>query len=337
MEIYGDLSTGITFVLLAASTIYQLGSSWWEDSQLPPGKLVDVGGYQLHLCIMRADEFIGSDMPTIVLDHSLGGVEGYLLLSEISKLAPVCIYDRAGYGWSDRSPHPRTSEQIVMELDTLLTRAEIAPPYILLGDSFGSYNVRLYAASFPEKVVGMVLTDGLHEAGMLKMSYPLQALKLFFTSGFVMSTLGAFLGIIRLLNLIGLFELLKPELANFSKPALNAVKRSFCRPKHWITMAQEIIGLDRSGNQVKSANKFGDLPIVSIKATSFFQPSFWTIGIPLRAANDLRDQMHDQLLKLSTDCTQIQADKSGHFVWVDQPDAIASALKVVLEKVRSLH
>ena len=104
---------------------------------------------------------------------------------------------------------------MVRELDALLTQAGIEPPYILLGNSLGSYNVRLYAHLFPEKVVGMVLTDGLHEGGMLKMPIRLRALQLFFLSGFVMSTFGSTIGIVRLLKILGGFELIKPGLKRF--------------------------------------------------------------------------------------------------------------------------
>ncbi|MGK7872736.1 MAG: alpha/beta fold hydrolase [Xenococcaceae cyanobacterium] len=316
-------------LLLTTTTVYQAIASWIEDRQSPPGQLIDVGGYNLHLWVM------GHTSPTVVLDHSLGGIEGYLLIQEIAKLTRVCIYDRAGYGWSEHSPNPRTSEQIVSELDTLLTQAGIDPPYLLVGDSFGSYNVRLYAHRFPEKVVGMVLTDGLHEVGMLKMPLQLQALKFFFMSGFVMSTLGSALGIVRLLRKIGMFELLKPELRQFHPSVLNSVKRSFCRPKHWLTMLREMLNLDTSGYQLQSANHFDTLPIALIRASSFFRRSFWTVGLPIQGANQLREKMHSEILKLSTDCIQIQASRSGHFVWIDQPEAILKAIEIILGKVGS--
>ncbi len=319
----------IRVLLLIASTLYQAIASWLEDRQPPPGQLIDLGKYRLHLYVA------GEASPTIVLDHSLGGVEGYLLIEELSKLARVCIYDRAGYGWSDHSPYPRSSHQMVKELDTLLVQARIEPPYVLVGNSFGSYNVRLYAHLFPQKVVGIVLTDALHETEMLKMSVPLQALKLFFISGFVMSVLGSMLGIIRLLRVFGVFELLKPELRHFSQDSINWVKRSFCRSKHWITMSREMINLDKSAREASIAKHFGTLPIVSIKASSFFKPSFWTIFIPLEDANQLREKMHLELCNLSTDCLQVEASKSGHFVWVDQPDVIVNAVQTVLNKINS--
>ncbi|MBD2198417.1 MULTISPECIES: alpha/beta fold hydrolase [Calothrix] len=310
----------INSMILLATTCYQAIACLLEDRHPPPGKLIDVGGYNLHLYTA------GESGPTVVIDHSLGGIEGYLLLPEIAKLTKVCIYDRAGYGWSDHSPYPRTSQQIVTELDCLLTQAGIEPPYILVGNSFGSYNVRLYAKRFPHKVIGMVLTDGLHETAMLKMPIPLQCLKYFFLSGFVMSFLGSVLGIVRLLKLIGTFELIKRELGKFPKKTLKSVKRSFCRPKHWITMSREILNLDNSSRQVMSANDFGELPIVNIKANTFFHPSFWTLLLPSKAANDLRDKMHDELMNLSTNSMQIQTDISSHFVWIDQPELIVKAI-----------
>jgi pimeloyl-ACP methyl ester carboxylesterase len=321
--------SSIRILLLAATTLYQAIVSWLEDRQPLPGQLFDVGGYRLHLYVL------GEASPTIVLDHSLGGVEGYFLVEKLSKLARVCIYDRAGYGWSDHSPYPRTSQQIAQELDRLLNQAGIEPPYVLVGDSFGSYNVRLYAHLFPQKVLGIVLTDGLHETGMLKMSMRLQALKLFFVSGFVMSSLGSLLGIIRLLSICRVFELLKPELRYFSKDSLKWVKRSFCRPRHWITMTREMINLDKSARQVSIAKDFAMLPIVSIKASSFFKPSFWTAFIPLQNANKLREDMHLELCRLSTDVFQIEASKSGHFVWVDQPEIIVDAVRNILDKIDS--
>jgi pimeloyl-ACP methyl ester carboxylesterase len=313
--------------LLAVTTLYQGIACWMEDRQPPPGQLFDVGGYRLHLYTQ------GEAKPTFVLEHSLGGVEGYLLIEELAKLGKVCIYDRAGYGWSDHSPRPRTSAQIVQELDILLTQANIEPPYILIGDSFGSYNVRLYTATFPEKVMGMVLTDGLHEVGMLKMPLSLKALKFFFISGFLMSVFGTCLGIVRLLNLLGIFEFLKPELRKFSRCKTRLVKRSFLRPKHWITMTRELLNIDVSARQIAARPSLCNIPIVSIKAKSFFKPSLWTLFIPLSSANKLREQMHRELLKLSDTCVQLPADQSSHFVWVDQPDLLVESCKIILEKI----
>jgi pimeloyl-ACP methyl ester carboxylesterase len=325
------MSYWIQLYILLATTLYQAIATYLDHwQQKPSGTRIDMGGYCLHSHCM------GQGGPTVVIDHSLGGVEGYLLIDEIAKLTKVFIYDRAGYGWSDSSPKRRSSQFIVDELDRLLLQANVEPPYILVGDSFGSYNMRLYAYRFPEKVVGLVLTDGLHEVGMLKMPLSLQVLKVFFLSGFVMSTVGSLLGIVRLLGTIGVFEWLKPELRNCSGRSLQRVKRSFYQPQHWITMGRELWNLDRSGREVRQAQDLGDLPIVSIKAATFFKRSPWTFYMPIQAADKLREAMHEELLGLSTNCTQLIAKHSSHFVWVDEPEVILAAIRQLSQKWRSL-
>lgn len=325
----------LQLLILSVTTFYQAIAIWQENRTAPPGDRFDVGGYYLHL-YQKEHELESSESgtkltPTIVLDHSLGGVEGYAVVDALAKLGPVCIYDRAGYGWSDQSPRARTSENIVEELDRLLTQAEIQAPYILVGDSFGSYNMRLYAHRFPEKVAGLVLTDGLHEGEMLQLPIALKGLKLLFLLGFWMAIFGSSFGIIRLLRAIGLFELMKPELRQIESDRLQCMTRSFCRPKHWITMAREIWSLEQSGREVSVAKELGHLPIVSIKSSAFFKPTIWTRLIPAKQADRVRDRIHEQLLNLSSRSKLIPASESSHFVWIDQPEVIVEAVQQVRE------
>ena len=91
----------------------------------PPGMLVDLGSQKVHLWLK------GTGKTSVVLDHSLGGVEAYFLIDEIAKLTRVCIYDRAGYGWDESSFESLYTKEIVAELDLLLTKAEIEPPYLI--------------------------------------------------------------------------------------------------------------------------------------------------------------------------------------------------------------
>src|SRR5690349_6601006 len=121
-----------------------------------PGKLVDVGGYQLHV------NCTGTGSPTVILDAGLGGttLDWSKVQPAVTRFTRVCSYDRAGYGWSETAPStPRTSQQIVTELHALLTHAKINGPYVLVGHSFGGLNMRLYAYRYPAEVAGMVLLD----------------------------------------------------------------------------------------------------------------------------------------------------------------------------------
>ncbi|MEL6929693.1 MAG: alpha/beta hydrolase [Cyanobacteria bacterium J06600_6] len=319
------------YLILMTTAFFHLVCSLKErKTLLPPGKLIDLGGYHVHLWVQGNKT---SDLPTIVLDHSLGGIEGYFLIDRLAELTQVCIYDRPGYGWSDRSPKSRCSQEIVQKLDLMLTKAKIAPPYILVGDSFGSYNVRLYAHQFPEKVKGIVLTDGLHELGMLNLTRSIAAVKYLFISGFIMSIFGSLFGIIRLLGAIGLFEVIKPELKQFDVQQRRRVKRSFYHYSHWLTMARELISLNLSSRQLQIADHF-TVPIISIRSQTFFQPSPLTRLLPRQAIDRLRAKMHDCLSSLSPNFESITAANSSHFVWTDEPEIIVSAIAQLLENYK---
>jgi pimeloyl-ACP methyl ester carboxylesterase len=82
----------------------------------------------------------------------------------VATFSRVCTYDRAGLGESDQGTGPRTPGRVVEDLHRLLLAADIRPPYVLVGHSFGGLAVRLYAARHPEHVRGLVLVDASHEA-----------------------------------------------------------------------------------------------------------------------------------------------------------------------------
>jgi pimeloyl-ACP methyl ester carboxylesterase len=133
-----------------------------QDADAPPfaapGRLVDIGGWRLHLNCTGAAH---PGRPTVILEAGLGdfSVEWSLVQPRISEFARVCSYDRAGDGWSDIGPYPRTLHQIVYELHTLLDRTGERPPYVLVGHSYGGWLAQLYQSSYPADVVGMVLVE----------------------------------------------------------------------------------------------------------------------------------------------------------------------------------
>ena len=121
----------------------------------PPGQLVDIGGYQLHVnCVSEGS-------PTVILDASGGNSSANwgLVQPDVARSTRVCAYDRAGMGWSDRGPTPRDANQQVRELHALLTEARIEGPYVLVGHSYGARIARVYAKEYSREVDGMVLID----------------------------------------------------------------------------------------------------------------------------------------------------------------------------------
>lgn len=148
----------IAIVLGSASSTALAQSSPDEPPYPPPGRLVDIGGWRLHLnCTGEAQP----GRPTVILEAGLGdfSVEWSLVQPSVAEFARVCSYDRAGDGWSDMGPHPRTMRQIVYELHTLLQRAGEHPPFVLVGHSYGSWLVRHYQAAYPMEVAALMLVE----------------------------------------------------------------------------------------------------------------------------------------------------------------------------------
>ncbi len=107
----------------------------------------------------------GTGTPTVLMEAGArgNGAVWQPVLPELAKLTQVCVYDRAGAGYSDAPPQPRAVAQITEELHTLVARARLAGPFVLVGHSLGGLYVRLYAARFPTDVAGMVLVDATTE------------------------------------------------------------------------------------------------------------------------------------------------------------------------------
>lgn len=131
-----------------------------------PGRLVDVGGWRLHVHCTGEPR---AGQPTVILEAGMGdfSVDWSLVQPRVAAFAHVCSYDRAGSGWSDLGPRPRTLKQIAYELRTLLRKTDVPPPYIFVGHSYGGLLVRAYHGAYATDVAGMVLVDAGHEDDLM--------------------------------------------------------------------------------------------------------------------------------------------------------------------------
>src|SRR5829696_30737 len=153
--------------LLALIVLLALGGATYEAIMAardgkrypPPGQPVDVGGYRLHL------HCIGQGSPTVVLDAGLGGfsLDWGAVQPQIAMSTRVCAYDRAGLGWSEPRPTPRSPQQFAAVLRALLANGGVEGPYVLVAHSLSGKTARLFASQHPDDVAGMVLVDTSHE------------------------------------------------------------------------------------------------------------------------------------------------------------------------------
>src|SRR5512140_2116427 len=151
----GGILAGLLFLILVGAIYESAAEAADAKAYPPPGKMVDVGGYRLHI------NCTGSGSPTVVIESGWGASSaGWAWVQpEVAKTTRVCTYDRAGMGWSEASPEPRTAREYAKELHTLLTNAKEPGPYVLVGHSMGGYTVLVYAHDYPAEVSGLVLID----------------------------------------------------------------------------------------------------------------------------------------------------------------------------------
>ena len=128
--------------LLVSGIVYEQIGRRRDRRRLPQiGKSVDIGGRTLNIFCLGTGA-----LPVIFESGGDGpGLNWAPIQTEVAKFAQACWYDRAGIGWSDSGPFPRTSAAIARDLHALLKHRGVPPPYVLAGGSFGGLNSRVYA------------------------------------------------------------------------------------------------------------------------------------------------------------------------------------------------
>jgi pimeloyl-ACP methyl ester carboxylesterase len=127
---------------------------------VPPGKLVDVRGIHLHIYCTGIQHG-----PSVILIAGRGdfSFDWSLVQSQVQASSRVCSYDRAGMAWSDNDPAEPNLSHVAQQLVDLLGAAQVKPPYILVGHSWGGAIARVAASLMPKEVAGIVLVDSSHE------------------------------------------------------------------------------------------------------------------------------------------------------------------------------
>jgi pimeloyl-ACP methyl ester carboxylesterase len=279
----------------------------------PPGRLVDVGGYQLHI------QCVGAGSPTVVLDAGLGGtsLDWSLVQTAMGRTTQVCAYDRAGMGWSDPSPQPRTPGQIARELHTLLTNAGIPGPYVLVGHSLAGKNVRMFALQHPAEVAGMVLVDARSEYVDERTS-PAAA------EGF-QQAMAAQESMYRLARVSGIARLFGASLwGTPGVPAATSATMALFSGKQSAVDATTAEARERAASdaELRAAPPLGALPLIVLASgQNMKQDADWPAAQRGQAA-------------LSTNGQLIVAEGSSHYIQFDQPALVIDAVRQVVAQVR---
>lgn len=314
----GKILIGVVAVLIglvAFGAIYQAIATANDQRRYPPpGQLIDIGGYKLHLYCT------GEGRTTVILDALFPGtVSNWAWVQpEISQITRVCAYDRAGLGWSDSGPEPRDAKQAASELHTLLYKAEIPGPYILVGHSLGGLSVRMFAAQYPDEVAGMVLIEGTHPDSWKRLGKP-EGVGVDRNQLAVASFL-ARLGIFRL-GLIPSYSA-DPDLPVQQRLETQAFYNS---AKSLDTIRAVDASFSTALDQVRSAGSLGSIPLAIV------------LGSKGDGGNeDLRD-LFDQQAALSTNSFTRMIEGATHAGLVDNRDFALQTSKAILEVVEAVR
>ena len=312
----------VILLLLAFSGLFAYeGLSEHRDVSAfpPPGVLYQVEGRAMHLYCT------GEGVPTVILDSGIGSAAlGWgSVQPEVAKVTRVCSYDRAGYGWSEPGPLPRTSGHIVDELHALLGNAGITGPLLLVGHSFGGANMQIYAHRYPGEVAGMVLVESSHErqAGIFG-----EPGTLFFC--WVRVGQGsAYLGLPRLLDL--------PTGSVYNLP--DSVKASAMaqgvRPQAYATLYNELDAFSESLRQVGEVTTLGDMPLVVIMQGNRGNRPGVLEPMPEKYMDAWRG-LQSELAKKSTHGVLVEGDGVGHLIPQERPDLVVDAITGIVEEYR---
>jgi pimeloyl-ACP methyl ester carboxylesterase len=305
----------------------------------PPGNLIDVGGFRLHL------HCVGAGSPAVVFDAALGAssLSWALVQPEVARITRTCAYDRAGFAWSDGGPMPRTAGRVADELHELLQRAEIPPPYILVGHSFGGLVMRIFAARHREKTGGLVLVDPAHpeewvepgeherrqiDRGARLCRHGATAARLGIAravAAFVaVGALAPARGLVGLISRGGLSRADEEILAPIWKlppEARRPLAQFWTEPKFFEALGSQIASICESAAEARDAGVSGltDLPVTVITAAT---------------SSERRRQLHEALAKQSSRGRQLLAREGGHWVPLDQPAIVIDAIVQMVEMAR---
>lgn len=301
--------------------------------------LVPVGRHSLYA------ERMGTGSPAVVFDAALGAssLSWALVQPEIARHTLTLSYDRAGLGRSQRGPAPRTASRIVDELRVLLDRCRIAPPFILVGHSFGGMTARLFAARYRTEMAGLVLVDAPDPREWARMS-PENRKKL--ETGAWLARRGAWaarLGIAHAVSwmaragairaarrlstswsggtLRGRTDYLLAPLGKLPPELRRVAPKAWVRPRFYEALASQMENLPESAEEIANAGGLGSLPLAVLTAS---HPS----------AQRLREQ--EEAARLSTLGTHRIAEASGHWIPVDEPALVIAAVLDILEQARAM-
>jgi pimeloyl-ACP methyl ester carboxylesterase len=260
-ELHGRTRAWVVYPVLATYALTALGAGYHTlreslERRLfpPPGQLVDVGGHRLHL------RCAGTGTPTVVLESGLGETGAYWgwVATAVAHDTRVCVYDRAGRGWSEPAAGPQDGAAVADDLHALLVRAGIPAPVVLVGHSSGAAYVRIFTSRHPEQVGAVVLLDG----------QPADAFERLPDFPAFYRTVRRVSALLPTLARMGVGRLVfHADFAGLPTEARDSQRRSSSSARLYRSLNEELAQLPATLQQARASRGFGDRPLIVVTAS----------------------------------------------------------------------
>ena len=322
----------LLFALTLSSSLAFADAPGAEFAQ--PHRLVDIGGRKLNLYCS------GTGSPTVVFDTPSGsaGWVWWAVQPKVAAKTRACVYDRAGFGFSDPSPRAADASNDVDDLHALLRAAGVAPPYVLVGNSSGGGNAELFAWRHLDEVSGLVLVEPMHEDENIRADEASH----------------------------GMFTKAEPEMFAFRNACTVQADKGFqpktpmyeqciegvdpslpgalgeadlkqrLAPAYWHASKAEQESFEASRSQLRAARKpFGDLPVIVLaRGVSPYL-------IPGKPQSETNKAIEAANLALQTEVAQSARNGevrvvpgASHMIQETHPEAVAAAVDDVLDRIK---
>jgi pimeloyl-ACP methyl ester carboxylesterase len=326
------LLPGALLTFTAATALWEALATRREAERFPaPGRLVDVGGHRLHAQVREGGE------PTVVLEGGAGEWSTHWgqVPGRLSRFARVIAYDRAGLGWSELGPRPRTCSAMADELHRLLEGLGVDGPVVLVAHSFGALVARSFTARYPERVSGLVFVDGYapgfeartREAGL---EMPSMSPRLLRALGLLQRT-----GWPRLFDRLMAWRSATGPALPFPPEVLPALAAVGSQPRVIEGLARELEDADAAEEEVRALPAQVPVPlrlIVSPAPLGADEPL--PRGFSREAYNRLWLEAGMAQCTLSADAQAVVAERSDHLVQLREPERVEDVVRKLLLHLR---
>ena len=309
---------GIIYPVLAVLLLASLGGGYEtirettdKSAYAMSGELIDVGGHKLHISCT------GSGSPTVILEGGLGEPAAMMsgwIQPGVATATQVCVYDRAGKGWSEPPETPQDGLAIAADLHTLLDRAEIDAPYVLAGHSSGGVYMQVFAARYSDQVAGVVLLD----------SQPPDAIANLPGYAGVYDSIRRATALFPSVARLGVMRLVYASASAGLPPEPRAEERAFwSTASHNRSLRDEVLGLKTALTQAQALTTLGDKPLIVVTAVKDAEAGW----LPLQ----------EKMVSLSTNSTQRVIQDATHTSLIEDEGDAAISIQAILDVVDSVR